>query len=156
MKMKCVGIGKTVGAYGIEQVQNYVKRIQRFIPFEWIEIKEVKHHKKNPVNSLQVEEQLIMKHVGDRDALILFDEKGKQMDSEAFAQFIDKYSLTHSGNLVFCLGGAYGFGNSLRKRANGMVSLSPMTFPHQLARVVALEQVYRACTINNNHPYHHI
>ena len=79
MKMKCVGIGKTVGAYGLEQVQNYVKRIQRFIPFEWIEIKEVKHNKKNPVNSLQAEEQLIMKHVGDRDALILFDEKGKQM-----------------------------------------------------------------------------
>ena len=106
--------------------------------------------------ALQAEEELIMKHVGDRDALILFDEKGKQMDSKAFAQFIDKYSMTHGGTLVFCLGGAYGFSDSLRKRANGMVSFSPMTFPHQLARVVALEQVYRACTINNNHPYHHI
>ena len=63
MKMKCVGIGKTVGAYGLEQVQNYVKRIQRFIPFEWIEIKEVKHYKKSSEFS-QAEEQLIMKHVG--------------------------------------------------------------------------------------------
>jgi 23S rRNA (pseudouridine1915-N3)-methyltransferase len=63
--------------------------------------------------------------------------------------------MTHAGTLVFCLGGAYGFSDSLRKRANGMLSLSPMTFPHQLARVVALEQLYRACTINNRHPYHH-
>ena len=155
MKMKCVGIGKTVSVYGLEQVQTYVKRIQRFIPFEWVELKEVKHHKNNPTTALQAEEELIRKHVSDRDALILFDEKGKQMDSRAFAQFIDKHSVTHGGTLVFCLGGAYGFSDSLRKRANGMVSLSPMTFPHQLARVVALEQLYRACTINNHHPYHH-
>lgn len=155
MKMKCIGIGKTVGAYGLEQVQTYVKRIQRFMPFEWVELKEVKHHKKNPTTALQAEEELFLKHVGDRDAMILFDEKGKQMNSKAFAQFIDKYSITNVGTLVFCLGGAYGFSDSLRKRTNQMVSLSPMTFPHQLARVVALEQLYRACTINNHHPYHH-
>ena len=155
MKMKCVGIGKTVGEYGLVQVQTYVKRIQRFIPFEWVELKEIKHHKNNPTTALKAEEELILKHVGCRDALILFDEKGKQVDSKAFAQFIDRYCMTHSGNLVFCLGGAYGFGDSLRKRANGMISLSPMTFPHQLARVVALEQLYRACTINHQHPYHH-
>jgi len=155
MKMKCVGIGKTVGAYSLEQVQTYVQRTQRFIHFEWVELKEFKHHKHNPATALKAEEELILKHVGDRDALILFDEKGKQMDSKTFAQFIDKQSMTHGGSLVFCLGGAYGFSDSLRKRADGMVSLSPMTFPHQLARVVALEQLYRACTINNHHPYHH-
>lgn len=155
MKMKCVGIGKTVGAYGLKQVKIYVERIQRFMPFEWIELKEVKHHKNNPKTSLQAEEELILKHVSDGDALILFDEKGKRMGSTGFAQFINKHSMTYGGTLVFCLGGAYGFGDSLRKRANGMVSLSPMTFPHQLARVVALEQIYRACTINNHHPYHH-
>jgi 23S rRNA (pseudouridine1915-N3)-methyltransferase len=155
MKMKCIGIGKTVGAYGLEKVQIYVKRIQRFIPFEWVELKEFKHHKNNSKTTLQAEEELILKYVSDRDALILFDEKGKQMNSKVFAQFIDKHSMIHGGNLVFCLGGAYGFSDSLRKRANGMVSLSPMTFPHQLARVVALEQLYRACTINNHHPYHH-
>ena len=155
MKMKCVGIGKTVGEYGLKQVQTYVKRIQRFMPFEWVELKEVKHYKNNPTTALKAEEELILKYVGDRNALILFDEKGKQMDSKAFAQFIDNHRMTHGGALVFCLGGAYGFSDSLRKRANGMVSLSPMTFPHQLARVVALEQLYRACTINNYHPYHH-
>jgi 23S rRNA (pseudouridine1915-N3)-methyltransferase len=155
MKMKCVGIGKTVGAYGLEQVQTYVQRIQRFMSFEWVELKEVKHNKNNRTTALQHEEELILKHVGDRDALILFDENGKQMDSKAFSQYVNKYNMTHGGTLVFCLGGAYGFSDSLRKRANGMVSLSPMTFPHQLARVVALEQLYRACTINNRHPYHH-
>ena len=155
MKMKCIGIGKTVGAYALEKVQIYVKRIQHFIPFEWVELKEFKHHKNNSKTTLQAEEELILKYVSDRDALILFDEKGKQMNSKVFAQFIDKHSMIHGGNLVFCLGGAYGFSDSLRKRANGMVSLSPMTFPHQLARVVALEQLYRACTINNHHPYHH-
>ena len=155
MKMKCIGIGKTVGAYGLERVQIYVKRIQHFIPFEWLELKEFKHHKNNPKTALQAEEELILKYVSDRDALILFDEKGKQMNSKVFAQFINKYSMIQGGTLVFCLGGAYGFSDSLRKRANGMVSLSAMTFPHQLARVVALEQLYRACTINNHHPYHH-
>ena len=155
MKMKCVGIGKTVGEYGLEQVQTYVQRIQRFMSFEWVELKEVKHNKNNRTTALQLEEELILKHVGDRDALILFDENGKQMDSKAFSLYINKYNMTHAGTLVFCLGGAYGFSDSLRKRANGMVSLSPMTFPHQLARVVALEQLYRACTINNRHPYHH-
>lgn len=155
MKIKCVGIGKTVGAYGLEQVQTYVQRIQRFMSFEWVELKEVKHNKNNRTTALQHEEELILKHVGDRDALILFDENGKQMDSKAFSQYVNKYNMTHGGTLVFCLGGAYGFSDSLRKRANGMVSLSTMTFPHQLARVVALEQLYRACTINNRHPYHH-
>ena len=155
MKMKCIGIGKTVGAYGLEKVQIYVKRIQRFIPFEWVELKEFKHHKNNPATALQAEEDLILKHVSSRDALILFDEKGKLMSSKAFAQFMDKHNMTQGGTIVFCLGGAYGFSDSLRKRANGIVSLSPMTFPHQLARVVALEQIYRACTINNHHPYHH-
>ena len=155
MKMKCIGIGKTVGAYTLEKVQIYVKRIQHFIPFEWVELKEFKHHKNNSTTALQAEEELILKYVSDRDALILFDEKGKQMNSKVFAQFINKYSMIQGGTLVFCLGGAYGFSDSLRKRANEMVSLSAMTFPHQLARVVALEQLYRACTINNHHPYHH-
>ncbi|MED5362558.1 MAG: 23S rRNA (pseudouridine(1915)-N(3))-methyltransferase RlmH, partial [Bacteroidota bacterium] len=85
-----------------------------------------------------------------------FDEKGKQMDSKTFSQFISKQTMLKSGTLVFCLGGAYGFSESLRKRAKRMVSLSPMTFPHQLARVIALEQLYRAYTIINHHPYHHV
>ena len=82
MKMKCIGIGKTVGAYGLEKVQIYVKRIQRFIPFEWVELKEFKHHKNNSTPTLQAEEEVILKYVSDRDALILFDEKGKQMNSK--------------------------------------------------------------------------
>ena len=156
MKIKYVAIGKTVGPYGLEEVQTYVKRIQHFIPFEFIELKEIKHNKHNRENALLAEEISILKHVSSRDALILFDEKGKQMDSKAFAQFISKQTMLESGTLVFCLGGAYGFSESLRKRAKGIVSLSPMTFPHQLARVIALEQLYRAYTIINHHPYHHL
>ena len=155
MKIKCVAIGKTVGSYGLEEVQTYVKRIQHFMPFEFIELKEIKHNKHNLENALLTEEKSIVKHVSSRDGLILFDEKGKQMDSKAFAQFISKQTMLQSGALVFCLGGAYGFSESLLKCAKGMVSLSPMTFPHQLARVIALEQLYRACTIINHHPYHH-
>ena len=156
MKIKYVAIGKTVGSYGLEEVQTYVKRIQHFIPFEFIELKEIKHNKHNRENALLAEEISILKHVSNRDALILFDEKGKQMDSKAFAQFISKQTMLESGSLVFCLGGAYGFSESIRKRAKGMVSLSTMTFPHQLARVIALEQLYRAYTIINHHPYHHV
>ena len=156
MKIKYVAIGKTVGPYGLEEVQTYVKRIQHFIPFEFIELKEIKYNKHNRENALLAEEISILKHVRGRDALILFDEKGKQMDSKVFAQFISKQTMLESGTLVFCLGGAYGFSESLRKRAKRMVSLSPMTFPHQLARVIALEQLYRAYTIINHHPYHHV
>ncbi len=156
MKIKCVAIGKTVGLYAIEEVQTYVKRIQHFMPFEFIELKEIKHNKHNRENALLTEEKSILKHVSSRDALILFDEKGKQMDSKAFAQFISKQTMLKRGTLVFCLGGAYGFSESLRKRAKRMVSLSPMTFTHQLARVIALEQLYRAYTIINHHPYHHV
>ena len=156
MKIKCVAIGKTVGLYAIEEVQTYVKRIQHFMPFEFIELKEIKHNKHNRENALLTEEKSILKHVRSRDALILFDEKGKQMDSKAFAQFISKQTMLKRGTLVFCLGGAYGFSESLRKRAKRMVSLSPMTFTHQLARVIALEQLYRAYTIINHHPYHHV
>ena len=156
MKIKYVAIGKTVGSYGLEEVQTYVKRIQHFIPFEFTELKEIKHNKHNRENALLAEEIRILTHVSSRDALILFDEKGKQMDSKAFAQFISKQTMLESGSLVFCLGGAYGFSESLRKLAKGMVSLSPMTFPHQLARVIALEQLYRAYTIINHHPYHHV
>ena len=156
MKIKCVAIGKTVGSYVIEEVQTYVKRIQHFIPFEFIELKEIKHNKHNRQNALLAEEISILKHVRSRDALILFDEKGKQMDSKAFAQFISKQTMLESGSLVFCLGGAFGFSESMRKRAKEMVSLSTMTFPHQLARVIALEQLYRAYTIINHHPYHHV
>ncbi|MEC7617446.1 MAG: 23S rRNA (pseudouridine(1915)-N(3))-methyltransferase RlmH, partial [Bacteroidota bacterium] len=145
-----------VGSYGLEEVQTYVKRIQHFIPFEFIELREIKHNKDNRENALLAEEISILKHVRSRDALILFDEKGKQMDSKAFAQFISKQTMLESGSLVFCLGGAYGFSESMRKRAKGMVSLSTMTFPHQLARVIALEQLYRAYTIINHHPYHHV
>lgn len=155
MKIKCVAIGKTSGSYAIQQVQTYVKRIERYLSFELIELKEIKHNKNKPEDALILEEKRILTHIQDRDTLILFDEKGQHLDSKSFAQFITKQMMEQRGILVFCLGGAYGFSESLRKRAKGLVSLSAMTFPHQLARVIALEQLYRACTIINRHPYHH-
>jgi len=155
MKLKCIAIGKTSTPHGIDQVQLYTQRIQRFVPFEWIELKEAKHLKNNPSNTLKLEGENVLKALGTNDTLILFDEKGKSMDSIGFARFMDRQSIAHK-TIVFCIGGAYGFSESLRKRANGTISLSPMTFPHQLARVVGLEQIYRGCTIINNHPYHHV
>ena len=87
MKIKCIAIGKTLGSYGLEEVQTYVKRIQHFMPFEFIELKEIKHNKHNRENALLNEEKSILMHVSSRDALILFDEKGKQMDSIASVSY---------------------------------------------------------------------
>ena len=89
------------------------------------------------------------------DTLILLDERGKTYTSVAFAKFIEQKTLQSSKSLVFCIGGAYGFSEEVRARANGLISFSDMTFSHQMIRVFAVEQIYRAMTIINNEPYHH-
>ena len=87
--------------------------------------------------------------------VILLDEAGKSMDSRGFATYLDNWRQRSPKRLIFILGGAYGFSQDIRDRAAGLLSLSPMTFNHQLARIVFLEQLYRGMTILNGHPYHH-
>jgi len=133
----------------------YFKRIQRFIPFEKVIIQSNKKWNQLPAEKRKVEEgKKILERIRSNDYLILLDEKGKQFNSITFSKQIESWMANTNGNLCFVVGGAYGFSAAVYQRANQKLSLSTMTFSHQLIRVIFLEQLYRAFTIINGHPYH--
>lgn len=154
MKVKLIVIGKTKEKPIIEGIEGYKKKLAYFCKFELVEIPDVKKGKTFDTNTLQMQEaELIQKQVGDNDILVLLDEKGKQMTSRDFAGFIEQQQLTGAKHLVFAVGGAYGFPEELKARSLS-ISLSKMTFSHQLVRLIFMEQIYRAYAIINNFPYH--
>jgi 23S rRNA (pseudouridine1915-N3)-methyltransferase len=125
------------------------------MPFEIIVIPELKNTKSLSEEQQKVREgELIMKQLTAQDTVILLDERGKQYRSLEFAKWIEKQQLT-ARRLVFVIGGPYGFSSTIYDRANGKISLSAMTFSHQLVRTIFTEQLYRACTIIKGEPYHH-
>lgn len=154
MKVKLIVIGKTKEKSIIQGVEEYKKKLAYFCKFEIVEIPDVKKGKVFDTNALQGQEaELIMKQVGESDILVLLDENGKQMTSRDFAGFIEKQQQTVAKNLVFAVGGAFGFPEALKAKRLS-ISLSKMTFSHQLVRLIFMEQIYRAYTIINNFPYH--
>ena len=147
IRIICIGKMKDKGLKAVEQ--DYLKRIQRFNKCQIIELKE--SNSAFEVNRI-IEDvsQRLLKSIQDDEYLILFDVKSKQMDSLKFAQTID-----HVGsNIAIIIGGSMGFDNRVRKRANQIISLSEMTFPHLLARIMILEQIFRAYKIINHQNYH--
>ncbi len=155
MALKFIVIHNTNRGFVEQGVSEYIKRIQRFLPIQWEEIPSQKKWNQLPTEQLKIEEgKKLLAQISTNDQLILLDERGKQMTSIDFSNFLDKQLAFTSGNLVFCIGGAYGFSKEVYFRANHKLSLSNMTFSHQLVRVILLEQVYRAFTIIHGHPYH--
>lgn len=152
MKVKLCVVGKTNFDFIDEGLSIYIKRLQRFVNFEIVVVKEGKA--KNPTEVKQIEAKNILEKLGSDDFLILLDNNGKEFDSVKFANFIGKKQTEIRSNLVFLIGGAYGFDVSLKERAREILSLSQMTFSHQIVRLIFIEQLYRAFTILNNHPYH--
>jgi 23S rRNA (pseudouridine1915-N3)-methyltransferase len=151
MKLKLVFVGKTENKCFEEQVIEYEKRILRYLPFSVAIVAAGKNQK----TSLEEEFANVIKVVTPGDIVYLFDERGKEFDSVTFSKFIEK-SLHESGkSIVFVIGGAYGFSKKMYERANGLISLSKLTFTHQMVRLIAIEQIYRACSIIRNEPYHH-
>ncbi|MCE1202342.1 MAG: 23S rRNA (pseudouridine(1915)-N(3))-methyltransferase RlmH [Bacteroidia bacterium] len=156
MKILLLMIGKTDASWLSEGLMHYEKRIRHYMPFELQVIPDLKNRKQlSEAEQKQAEAMLLMQALQATDELVLLDENGKQLTSRAFAGFIEKMQLQSVKRLVFVIGGPYGFGEAVRKRANHMLSLSEMTFPHQLVRLIFIEQLYRACTILRNEPYHH-
>jgi 23S rRNA (pseudouridine1915-N3)-methyltransferase len=153
MKVEFWMTGKTDHKYLIEGIQLYNKRIQHFIPFNIQEI----NVPKSKVQSLyqKTESQQILKLINKEDFLVLLDEKGNEYNSHEFSDQLQKFFQLSSSKLIFLVGGAYGFDEALYQRANHKMALSKMTFPHDLCRLIFLEQLYRALTIANNHPYQH-
>lgn len=155
MKITLACIGKTKEAYLKEGILSYTDRLKRFVKFEIMYIPDIKNQKNMPPSVVKEKEaDAIKKHFSGDARLILLDEKGRSFRSKAFAAFIQK-QISHSNkDIVFLIGGAYGFTPDIYQTAYTSISLSPMTFSHQLVRILLLEQMYRAFSIIHNTPYH--
>ncbi|MEP7168091.1 MAG: 23S rRNA (pseudouridine(1915)-N(3))-methyltransferase RlmH [Bacteroidota bacterium] len=157
MKIKLIFIGKTTFPYITEGVSIFEKRLAHYAPFEIITVEVSKKNasSKNVMMLKQNEADLILKIITANDHVVLLDEKGKEFNSIQFAGAIQKLMTSLQSNIIFVIGGAYGFDEKMYKRANLLLSLSKMTCSHQLIRLFFIEQLYRAMTIIRNEPYHH-
>ena len=153
MEIKLVVVGKTKNKELISLIEDYIKRINFFNKFQIIEVNSVKTRKNNSDEIKKIECENILKKIKKNDLFFLLDEKGKNYNSREFADFL-KVRFQESKTIVFVIGGAFGFSKDLYTKSNGLISLSKMTFSHQIIRLFFTEQLYRAFTILNNHPYH--
>ena len=155
MKIKLLCIGKTSFDFIEKGSGLYINRLKHFAPFEIVFVPDIKNTKNMPVNELKNKEgALLLKNITQGEKLCILDEKGKSFTSEEFAGFINKQTETGIKQLTFCIGGAYGFSEEVYNRVDYKISLSKMTFSHQIIRVIFLEQLYRAHTIIKGIPYH--
>ena len=155
MKTEFWYIGKTSFPYLEEGIKLYEKRLERYLSFESILINDVKNGKKLPPDQLKIKEgETILDKLNTSDFLVLLDENGKQFTSVHFSKFMEQQLQIGSRKLIFLVGGAYGFSDILYQRANLQLSLSKMTFSHQMIRLFFLEQLFRAMSILKGEPYH--
>lgn len=153
MKLRLLWVGRTQEPWVKAGIEEYAGRVKRYSPFELNEVKEEKGGL--PEQQRQREGERTEKFLPKNSRLILLDEAGEQFTSPAFAELLGKYRDNSTPELIFAIGGAYGFSTELRGRADRLISLSKMTFTHQMVRPFFLEQLYRAFTILNNEGYHH-
>lgn len=155
MKTVLIQVGKTTNKHFIVGINDYVERINHYIPFDVLTIPELKNTKNlSEEQQKQSEGELIIKQLQPSDVVVLLDEHGKEYRSIDFARWLEQKQIT-ARRLVFVIGGPYGFSKDVYARANEQVSLSKMTFSHQMIRLTFTEQIYRACTIIKGEPYHH-
>ncbi|MBQ8701223.1 MAG: 23S rRNA (pseudouridine(1915)-N(3))-methyltransferase RlmH [Prevotella sp.] len=155
MKTLLIHVGKTTDSHVKAMIDDYTERISHYMPFEIVTIPELKNTKSLTEEQQKVREgELILKQLQPADTVVLLDEHGKERRSIEFAKWLE--TITQSARrLVFVIGGPYGFSADVYDRANQKMSLSAMTFSHQMVRVIFTEQLYRACTIIKGEPYHH-
>lgn len=155
MKISFLTVGKTTFPFVKEGVDIFIKRIKHYTTFEYIEIPELKNT--SSLSKEQIKEKegdLILKHLRNTDKVILLDERGRSFTSIEWSKEIGREIISGTKSLVFIVGGAYGFSESVYDRADGKLSLSSMTFSHQIIRLFFIEQLYRAFTIIKGEPYH--
>ncbi|SFG94836.1 23S rRNA (pseudouridine(1915)-N(3))-methyltransferase RlmH [Pedobacter insulae] len=156
MKISLIAVGKTEDKYLIEGIEKYLNRLKHYINFNLVIIPDIKNTKNlTEAQQKNKEAEVIFKQINNGDVIVLMDEKGKKYSSVLFANYLNKQMIGSVQHLIFIIGGPYGFDESLYKRANATVSLSEMTFSHQMVRLFFVEQLYRAFTILKNEPYHH-
>lgn len=155
MKTLLLLVGKTTNKHFTACIDDYVSRIGHYMPFELQIIPELKNAKSlSQSQQKEREGELILRQIQESDHVVVLDEHGREYRSIQFADWLQKRSQT-ARRLVFVVGGPYGFAEAVYKRANERISLSQMTFSHQMVRLVFTEQIYRACTIIKGEPYHH-
>jgi len=155
MKVCVWAIGKTSEKYLKEGQAIYLKKLKHYVPFSYEEFPAVKVNKNTSrIQVKKLEEELIFGKLKLDDYLILLDEKGKTYSSRAFSDQLNKWQNRPGKRLIFLIGGAFGFSEEMYKRSNAKLSLSSMTFSHQMVRLFLLEQLYRGYSIQRNEPYH--
>ena len=155
MNIKLLVVGKTVKGFVSDGVEEYTKRLKHYFNFSIEVIQDVKNA--SSLSSAQLKEkekELILKHISLDDYVILLDEKGREFSSTEFASFIQQKMNNSIKSLVFVVGGAFGFDERIKQQYNNKISISRMTFSHQMIRLLFTEQLYRAFTILKNEPYH--
>lgn len=153
MKIEFWVIGKHRDAFIEQGTQFYLKKIKYFADVKELVFQDIKQvHEETQLKNKEAEKYL--EKIKDDDFIILLDEKGQEYNSRQFAHFIEQKQIQSTKKIIFITGGAFGFGEKLQKRANHQIALSRFTFSHQLVRIVFLEQLYRAFSINHHFPYH--
>lgn len=156
MKIQLWAIGKTTTPYISTGIDNYISRIKHYVPFEFKIIGDIKKsNRTTPDQQCVVEGEAILQSLGPGDYLVLLDEHGTEFTSREFSVYLEKRMGSVSRNLIFVIGGPYGFSDAVYARADGKISLSRMTFSHEMVRLFFVEQLYRAMTIMRGEPYHH-
>ena len=155
MKTILILVGKTVNKHFIAGIEDYSERISHYMPFEIVTIPELRNTKNLSEEQQKISEgDLILRQIQPSDTVVLLDEHGKEFRSIEYARWLQQKQQT-ARRLVFVIGGPYGFSDAVYSRANEKISLSKMTFSHQMVRLIFTEQLYRACTIIKGEPYHH-
>ncbi len=156
MKITLIFVGKTVKPYLIAAENEYDKRLKRYIKVEEVIIPELKNASKLSENEIKTKEGvLILEKIISSDEVVLLDDKGTQFTSIQMSEWINKLQVSGKKNIVFIVGGAYGFSEEVNQRAQQKLSLSQLTFSHQMVRMIFKEQLYRCYTILKGEPYHH-
>ena len=157
MKVKFICIGKTGKDFLVEGEKEYLNRLKHYISIEKIEIPDLKNAKKLSKDQIkELEGKEILGKILPGETLILLDERGKTFSSVGFSEFVQQKFNQGGKGLCFVIGGAYGFSSEVYDKSTGKISLSSMTFSHQMVRMIFLEQLYRALTILKGEPYHHV
>lgn len=156
MKIKLLVVGKTDDRALKQSIEKFEQRLQRYVSFVFEVIPDIKRSKKLSITEQKDKEgQMILNQISATDRLFLLDENGQTYSSIEFSKFLQKQMNSGLKQLVLVIGGPYGFSNAVYEKATGQISLSKMTFSHQMVRLFATEQLYRGFSILKNEPYHH-
>ena len=156
MRIGLILVGKTVNKHFVELIDDYAGRVKHYVGFDITVIPELKNTKNLSTDQQKQQEgELILKQLQGGDYVVLLDEHGKEFRSVEFSKWVEQKMQTVNKRLVFIIGGPYGFSPEVYAKANEKISLSKMTFSHQMVRLIFVEQLYRAMTIMRGEPYHH-